>query len=123
MMIKTLAVAALLSVTLAAPALAGPSSGLAIGGNTIAGPGTATIAADTGATVYLNPAADTDLCTTVANSGRASVRLTLTGDGTGSVDVAPGKSAALCRNDVTEIDIDCLSLENSCTAQWRADRD
>jgi len=109
-------------LALAAPALAAPSAGLAIGGNTIAGPGSTAFAADTGAHIYTNPAADTDVCTTVVNNGRGAVRLTLTGGGAGTIDVDPGKSAALCRNDVTLISIDCLALETSCSAQWRVDR-
>jgi hypothetical protein len=57
------------------------------------------------------------------NTGRGAVRLTLTGGGAGTIDINPGRSAALCRNDVTEISIDCLGVApNSCAAQWRVDR-
>lgn len=124
MKIETLALAAILSLALAAPALAAPSAGLAIGGNTIAGPGTTALASAISAIIYTNAAGDTDACTTVVNGGKGAVQLTVVGNGSGTIDVAAGRTAALCRDDVSEIELSCLGVApNNCSAQWRVDRD
>lgn len=121
-----LALASALSLAIASPAVAGSgsSAGLTIGGNTIGGPGTTNLAPDLSATIYTNDAGDTDTCTTVLNSGRGAVRLTMIGNGTGTIDVAAGATAALCRDDTAQIDLTCIGVApNSCKAQWRVDRD
>ena len=75
-------------------------------------------------TVYTDAAGNIDACTTVLNTGRAAVRLTVAGSGTSSIDVAIGSTAALCRDQVTQVDLLCLGVgTTSCAAQWRVDRD
>lgn len=119
-----LTLASALSIAIASPALAAPSAGLTIGGNTIAGPGTTSIAADITATIYTNGAGNTDTCTTLVNSGRGAIRLIVVGTGSGTIDVAPAATGALCRDDTTQIDLTCLGVSPiSCSAQWRVDRD
>ncbi len=124
MNIKHLALAATLTLAIAAPAFAAPSASMAIGGNTIAGPGATSLAPGLGATIYTNDSGNTDACTTVVNGGKGAVRLTVVGNGSGTIDVAAGATGALCRDDVSEIDLLCLGVApNSCSAQWRVDRD
>ncbi len=119
-----LALTSALSLAIASPTFAAPSAGLTIGGNTIAGPGTTSLAPDISATIYTNNAGNTDACTTVVNSGRGAVRVTMVGGGTGTIDVAAGATGAICRDDITEIDLTCLGVApNSCRVQWRVDRD
>lgn len=121
---KLLALSATLLLATASPAFARSSAGLAIGGNTIAGPGARSLAAGLSGTIYTNDAANTDACTTIVNGGRGAVRITVTGDGSGSIDVAPAATAAICRDDVSEIQLLCLGVApNSCSVQWRVDRD
>lgn len=125
MKMKTLVLVAAVSVVAASPGLAAPAkTGLSIGGDTIAGPGSSTLAPAAVAVIYTNDQGDTDACTTVVNAGRGAVRLTMVGGGTGSIDLAAGTTAALCRDDVSEIELTCLGVApNSCSAQWRVDRD
>lgn len=119
-----LTLASALSLAIASPAVAGPSAGMTIGGNTIAGPGTTIIAPDITATIYTNGAGNTDTCTTLVNAGRGAIRLTVVGTGSGTIDVAPSTTSALCRDDTSQIYITCLGVvPNSCSAQWRVDRD
>lgn len=114
-----------IALAMASPALAGPSSsGLTTGGFTIAGPGTTSLAANVTGTVYTDESGNIDACTTVLNTGKAAVRLTVAGNGTSSIDVAAGSTAALCRDEVSQVDLLCLGVGTaSCTAQWRVDRD
>jgi hypothetical protein len=119
-----LALVSALSLAIASPAVAASTAGLTIGGNTIAGPGTTTLAPSLAATVYTNDAGNTDTCTTVFNIGRGAVRVTMTGNGAGTIDLDAGATGALCRNDTAQIEILCLGVApNSCKAQWRVDRD
>ncbi len=115
-----LALASALSLAIAAPAVAG----LTIGGFTIAGPGKTNLAAAISATIYTNNPGNTDTCTTVEAAGDGAVRLTVVGDGTGTIDVAKGTTAALCRDNTTQIDLTCLAVASGkCLVQWRVDRD
>jgi hypothetical protein len=70
--------------------------------------------------VHTDPAANTDVCVTLANSGREPVTLTLTGDTTPSIVVNPGDVRAQCVDGVQFVDVIC-SGQNSCSAQWRVD--
>jgi|JI10StandDraft_1071094.scaffolds.fasta_scaffold400823_3 hypothetical protein len=124
MNLKPLALAATLSLAIATPAFAAPSAGLAIGGNTIAGPGALSLAPGLSGIIYTNASGDTDACTTIVNGGRGAVRVTVTGSGSGTIDVAAAATGALCRDDVSEIELLCLGVApNSCSVQWRVDRD
>ncbi len=121
-----IALAVALALAVASPAAAAPSSsGLTTGGFTVAGPGTTSLAANVSGTVYTDASGNLDACTTVANSGRAAVRLTVTGNGgSSSIDVAVGGTGTLCRDQVTQVGLLCLGVgTTSCTAQWRVDRD
>jgi hypothetical protein len=108
----------------ASPAAARSSApSLAPGGRTIAGPGRNTLAATTGQSVYTDPAADDDVCTTVINSSRSTpVRITMVdeSDVETQLEVAAATLAALCGDDVARIDVNCLGPD-SCTTQWRVD--
>lgn len=106
-------------------ALAVTTAGLTPSGFTIGGPGTATLAASATTPVYTDASGNVDACTTVANTGRAAVRLTVTGSGgAGQLDVAVGNTSALCRDQVTLVELTCLGAGTAtCTAQWRVDRD
>jgi len=116
-----IALVTLLACTLAATALAAPPAGLTAGGRTIAGPGSLSLALNATDTIYTDGSGNTDLCGTVVNTGKESpVRLSLTGGGTVSIDVAAGHSGSLCRNSVTSATVLCLG-PSSCAAQWRLD--
>lgn len=103
---------------------AAPSAGLLTGGNTIAGPAAVSLAANAVQIIYTDDSGNSDACTTVVNVGRGAVRVSVTGDGSGTVDIAAGKTAAICRNSVSEVELTCLAVAPStCSAQWRVDRD
>lgn len=108
----------------AAQVSAAPSAGLLTGGNTIAGPAAVGLASNAVQIVFTDDAGNSDACTTVSNIGRGAVRLGVTGDGSSTIDVAAGQTAALCRNSVSEVSLTCLSVSPAtCAAQWRVDRD
>lgn len=102
---------------------AAASTPLATGGRTLAGPGKTAITAGLTATVYTHPAINTDVCTTVSNDSKTSaVRITLVDDSANEtlLDLAAGRTGALCENEVTRMDLTCVG-ETNCTAQWRID--
>jgi hypothetical protein len=117
-----LLVVALASVLAAGtPALAAGKTGdLVAAGRTLSGPGTVNLATGAQLRVHSDPVANTDVCVTLANSGREPVTLTLTGDTTPSIVVNPGEVRAQCVDGVQFVDVIC-SGQNSCTAQWRVD--
>jgi hypothetical protein len=100
------------------------AAGLAIGGNTIAGPGSTTALID-GVDV-LADGIDEDICVTIAvNSGKSStdVRLDLTDDNASvsSMLVGSGSTAALCQNNNMTVQVTCVGPQ-SCDYSWRVDR-
>ena len=121
---KRIALIATIFCGAATQAAAGPSAGLLTGGNTIAGPGTVGLTANAAQIVFTDDSGNSDACTTISNVGRGAVRVAVTGDGSGTIDVAAAKTAAICRNSVTEVELTCLAVAPStCSAQWRVDRD
>jgi len=118
-----IALAAALILAMAAPAVAATSTGMTAGGHTLAGPGTTNVASNATATVYTDASANSDTCVTVIIAGSSPVRLAVVGfTPSTSIDVAVGSSAALCNDDTTAVNLTCLG-PNSCSAQWRVDRD
>ena len=120
-----LAVAVALALGAPSPALAAPSaSGLATAGFTIAGPGATTLGTVEAQDIYVDDSGNSDACTTVSNVGKSSVRLSVTGNGSGFIDVAIGDTAALCREQVELVTLTCQGTGTStCSVQWRVDRD
>ena len=118
---KGIALAAILMLAWATPALAAKSVPLAAGGRTLAGPGTASLALNATATVYTDGAGSADACATVVVSGSAAVRLSMVAGSTSTIDVPVGASGALCKNNLERADLTCLGGTNSCSAQWRVD--
>jgi len=107
----------------ASPAAAASSASLAPGGRTLAGPGKNTLAIGTTMSVYTHSVADSDVCTTVINSSKASpVRITMVDESAVEtlLEVAAGTLASLCGDDVARIDLTCLGTA-SCATQWRVD--
>jgi hypothetical protein len=121
MTIPRLVVALALVLAAGTPALAAGKTGdLVAAGRTLSGPGTVNLGTGAQLRVHTDPGASTDVCATVANSGREPVTLTLTGDTTPSIVVNPGDVRAQCVDNVQFVDVIC-SGANSCTAQWRVD--
>jgi len=118
-----IALAAALILAIASPALAASSAGMTAGGNTLAGPGTTNLGLNATETVYTDASANADTCVTVINAGKSPVRLSLVdvNPSTSTIDVAVGTSAALCVNETQRVDLTCLGV-NTCSAQWRVDR-
>ena len=118
-----IALAAALILAMAAPAVAGTTAALVAAGNTLAGPGAASVALNATQTVYTDDAANSDACVTVVSSG-GTVRLSMVNDvpNTVSLDLASGTSGALCRDALTRVDLICIG-GTGCGAQWRVDRD
>src|SRR5262245_40077537 len=111
----------LLLCTFAATALAAAPAGLSTGGRTVAGPGSLSLALNEAETIYTDGGGNADLCGTLLNTSKgSSARLTLNGGGTVQIDVASGRSGALCRNSVTSATVTCLG-PSSCSVQWRLD--
>jgi hypothetical protein len=105
----------------ATPAFAaGKAGALVAAGRTISGPGTVNLGTGAQLRAHSDPEAATDICVTVANTGREPVTLTLTGATTPSIVVNPGETRAQCVDDIQFVDVIC-SGANSCTAQWRVD--
>lgn len=119
-----IALATALLLALATPAFAASAPALTAGGHTLAGPGSVNLALNATQTVYTDASANADTCVTVVNSGKATVRLSITNDvpNTTSIDVLAGASGALCRDSTEQVDLLCVG-PSSCTAQWRLDRD
>lgn len=108
----------------AAQVSAAPSAGLQSGGNTIAGPAAVGLAPNAVQIVFTDDSGNSDACTTVTNAGRGAVRISVTGNGSGTMDVAIGQTSAICRDSVSEVSLTCLAVSPAtCTAQWRVDRD
>ena len=108
----------------ATPAFAASAPALSAGGHTLAGPGSVSLALNATQTVYTDTSSNADTCVTVVNSGKSTVRLSITNDvpSTASIDVLAGGSAALCRDSTEQVDLLCIG-PSSCAAQWRLDRD
>ena len=117
-----IALAAALILAMAAPAVAATAPALVAGGNTLAGPGAASVALNATQTVYTDASANSDTCVTVVNAS-GPIRLSMVNDApnTVSLDLASGTSGALCRDATTRVDLICIG-GNGCSAQWRVDR-
>ena len=114
------ALATLLVVGLAGPAIAAKGSDLTAGGKTIAGPGSTAIAV--GDTVTIVDGLDNEeICVTVVNRGKDQVRLDLIEAGATSVTVAAGTTATLC-GQTDSVDLVCTGDSKGCTVTWRADK-
>src|SRR5262245_31148233 len=109
-----------LSLGLAAAAGAAAKSTLAATNNTIAGPGTVSIAAGASERIFLHSGGTTDLCVTVVNSGKLPVGIAVTGATSPTGEVGANGSEAVCAEDVTQVDLVC-NQEQNCAAQWRID--
>jgi len=117
---KAIALAAMLALAAATPALAAKPLSLTPGGRTLAGPGQSALALNATATVYTDGAGSANTCATVANVGSSAVRLTMVGNTTTTLDVAVAASGALCQDSLERVDLTCLGPA-ACTAQWRVD--
>jgi hypothetical protein len=73
------------------------------------------------ATVFTDAGGSMEVCVTVANYGQTSVRLTMSGGGSTSVDLGAAATGALCRNSVASVTLTCLDPSSTCTAEWRVD--
>ena len=120
MKLLSLALASLLAVGTAAPAFAAKGGDMPAGGNTIAGPGSTTIAVGDTVTI-LNGLNNEDICVTVANTGKEPLRLDLIDAGATSVTLAIGATTTLC-GQTDSVDLVCTGIKSSCTATWRADK-
>lgn len=114
---------ALLALALAlvptAPALAAKGGSLTATNNTVAGPGSASVAAGDSQRVFSHPGT-ADVCVTVANAGKVSIEVSITGETSAATDVPAGGSLAVCSKDTSAIDLNCTG-ESACAAQWRVD--
>jgi hypothetical protein len=116
-----------LAVLLGAPALAGKSD-LLPAGNTIGGPGVATI--DPGADVLVfrqSDATPLNLCATIVQLGAPSTEVLASVVEPGSTYNASsvrtkGDAVTVCRNGSNQVRISCTSPGPSCKARWRVDR-
>ena len=114
-------VIALALVLLAAPAFAATKSTLSATNNTIAGPGSASVAPGGSETVFSNPGAST-ACVTVVNTGKSPVGVDISGGNAATTSVAAGGTKGVCSDDLTGVDLTCDAEEKAdCTAQWRVD--
>jgi hypothetical protein len=121
---RSLLLAAVLVLSLAGLVSAkGPKPGaLTTGGRTIAGPGTAIAITADGPKTFVDGNTLFDGCMTIINSDSSPVEVSLQGTGTGSVDVNPGETQVLCRDDMDSATLTCLDAESdSCSVQWRLD--
>lgn len=118
---RTLVVA--LALGLAGSASAASKSTLTTGNNTVAGPGTISIAAGGSERIYTHPSNTNDACVTVVNTGRAPVGVSVTGASAPTGEVPVNGSEAVCAEDVTQIDLTCTIGGAECDAQWRVDSD
>ncbi len=108
-----------LTFFLAAPAFAGKGASLTPTNNTVAGPGVTSVAAGDSERIFSHPGA-TDVCVTVANSGKVAIEVSITGVSSAATDVPAGGSLAVCSKDTTAIDLNCNG-ESTCSAGWRVD--
>jgi len=111
---------AALALGLAGSASAAAKATLTSTNNTIAGPGTVTIAAGGTERIFLHSGGASDVCVTVVNTGKLPVDISFTGASAPTGEVPAGGSEAVCADDVTQIDLSCTE-EQTCTAQWRVD--
>ncbi len=112
--------ASALTLGLASAANAGSSApALAATSNTIAGPGVISIGEGGSERIFLHSGGTTDLCVTVTNTGRAPIGISVTGATSPTGEAPVGGSEAVCAEDVTQIDLNCVA--QSCAAQWRVD--
>lgn len=109
-----------LTVGLAAPAFAAPKTNLTVTNNTIAGPGAVSVGIGGSETVFSHPTGS-DVCVTVANTGKVPVGIGITGASSASTSVPAGGTKAVCSDDTTAIDLTCGEESNDCAAQWRVD--
>lgn len=117
----SIALSTALVLALAAPALAAKPASLAPGGRTLAGPGARSVAADTTEIVYTDTSGNANACTTVVNTGRVAVDLTLVGSGTSTISVPVSASSSLCMDSLERVDLTCPAGTVACSAQWRVD--
>jgi hypothetical protein len=121
---RNLALAAALAIALTGvvAAKSGKSGSLLAAGRTIAGPGTATAVTGAGETTILSGNTEFDACVTAVNVGSSLASLTASGTGSASVDLNPGQTRVLCREDMTGLALTCLGAgTDSCTVEWRVD--
>jgi hypothetical protein len=111
-----------LALGLAGSASAAAKGTLTTTNNTIAGPGTTSIAAAGTERIYIHPNNNGDVCVTVVNTGKTAVDVNVTGADSPTGTVGTGATEAVCADDVTQIDLACPG-ESTCTAQWRIDSD
>jgi hypothetical protein len=117
-----LAAALVLALTGAVAAKSGKSGALLAAGRTIAGPGVANAISGAGAATILSGNNDFDACVTAVNVGSSSASLTLSGTGSASIDLDPGETQVLCRDDMTGMSLTCLGVgTDSCSVEWRVD--
>lgn len=116
-------VAATLLLAQAAPAAAaGKGGSLGAGGQTMAGPGTVSVAAGGTQEVFLHSGGGaSDACVTVVNTGRVPVNVEIAGATTPVMSVPVGGTHAACVEDLVGIEFQCAQ-EQPCSAQWRVDR-
>ncbi len=113
-----IALAAILMLAWAAPALAAAPAGLTAGGRTLAGPGAINLAVNATATVFSN--GNRNACATVANVGKSAVTLATVGGSTSTIDVPAGATGTLCKAAMTTVNLTCIGTD-ACTSQWRVD--
>jgi hypothetical protein len=113
-------VALALVIGLATPAFAEPKTNLTAVQSTIAGPGTTRIAVGGTERIFTHSGGASDVCVTVANTGKVPLDVTLTSTTSPTAAVSSGATTAVCSEDVTAIDLVCLQ-ESACNAQWRVD--
>jgi hypothetical protein len=118
--IQSSAAAVGLALVLAGPAFAAAKANLTATNNTIAGPGTATVAVAGSGRIFSHPSASS-VCVTVANTGKVPVGISITGADSATTSVAAGGTKALCSDDTTAIDLTCGEENTDCAAQWRVD--
>jgi hypothetical protein len=117
-----LAAALVLALTGVVAAKSGKSGALLAAGRTIAGPGVANAVTGAGATTILEGNSSFDACVTIVNVGSTLASVTATGAGTDSVDVNPGATQVLCREDMVGLSLTCLGVgTDSCSVEWRVD--
>jgi hypothetical protein len=118
-----LTAALVLALTGVVAAKSAKSGALAAAGRTIAGPGTANAVTAAGETTILSGNNELDACVTAINVGSSMATVELSGTGSASIDLNPGETRALCREDMTGMSITCLgvSSDDSCSVEWRLD--
>jgi hypothetical protein len=119
MKLRHVALASFLVLGVAGTAVAGKGgAALTAGGKTIAGPGTSKIAAGWTVTI-IDGLTNDDICVTLANSGKGTIRLDMIPGGLVDVYVPAGTTRTYCTS-VTHVNLVCFD-QTSCTCSWRGD--